>query len=263
MSVLLAKIVAASPTCPGLSKAGRIISIGFDGPNRAGKGTQCARLHAWLTAQGVPALIIRGDGSRTGQGDSPGDPLSAWWQAANRWLRTPEASYTDWNLTSYRLARELLVWRDRTLPRQVRAWGQSWGVLLIDRSLLSRTMVLRAMQLPNVAENLYPEAARPKGKGRRLTPSQVCPDVLFNLTAPREILLTRLTPNDPKYAFRKGLIEQTAPWFTDAIEFIPPPLRPRVVNLNAARPVEIIFADILAVLKDRFELFNSSCLING
>ena len=39
-----------------------IISIGFDGPNRVGKGTQGALMRRYLAEHNIPALIIRGDG---------------------------------------------------------------------------------------------------------------------------------------------------------------------------------------------------------
>jgi len=77
-----------------------IISIGFDGPNRVGKGTQCVLMQRCLAAHNIPALIIRGDGSRTGTGDGPGNPESAWWRAVNQWLHHPETSGKYWNVSS-------------------------------------------------------------------------------------------------------------------------------------------------------------------
>src|SRR5512136_3014603 len=118
-----------------------IISIGFEGPNRVGKGTQCALLRDWLAERAIPSLIVRGDGSRTGSGERSEDPPSPWWQAVNRRLHGLPVNYEEWNLAAYRLARELVVWRDRVLPRLVKAQGQHMGVLLVDRSLLSRTMI--------------------------------------------------------------------------------------------------------------------------
>jgi len=228
-----------------------IISIGFDGPNRAGKGTQCALLRDWLAERAIPTLIVRGDGSRTGSGERPEDPPSAWWRAASRRLYRLPANYEEWNLAAYRLARELVVWRDRVLPRLVRAQGRRLGVLLVDRSLLSRAMILRAMGAPDIASALYAE--RYRAKGRQIFPDLVCPDLIVNLTAPRWVLAARLDPGDPKVEFRKRLIEETCDWFGDAVAYIPRHLRPRVVEVDASEEVERVFRRVVSLLQARFE----------
>lgn len=228
-----------------------IISIGFDGPNRAGKSTQSLLLQGWLAGQRIPSLRIRGAGSRSGCGDEPGDPPSTWWQAVNRWLRNPQTNYEAWDITSYRLARELIVWRDRVLPHLVKTQGKNMGVLLIDRSLLSRTMTLRARQLKDIAPNLYPAQARIRG--RRISAEEVCPDLILNLTAPISVLLARLEPGDPKYEFRKRLISETSHWFQDATDHIPQHLKSRVVEVDASRSKKVVFADILLTLKRHFK----------
>lgn len=229
----------------------KIITIGFDGPNRAGKATQSALLQKWLAERGLFSLVIRGAGSRMGQGDLPGDPRSAWWQEVNQWLRTPQASDEAWQITSYRLARELVVWRERTLPKLLKSRGQELGVLLIDRTLLSRTMILRARQIPDIAHNLYPEKARVRGK--RISAELVCPELILNLIAPAQVLIARLDPHDPKYEFRKRLINETSHWFKDAVDFMPEPLRSRVVEIDASREMAAIFADVVSVVQGHFE----------
>lgn len=228
-----------------------ILSLGFEGPNRVGKGTQCALLQRWLAERGIPSVIIRGDGSRTGTGDSPGNPPSSWWQEVNTWIHTSRARYEDWDLTSYRLARELIVWRERVLPRWVETAGKNLGVLLVDRSLLSRTMIPRAAQVQDVGRNLYP--VRAGQHGRIISPGRVCPDLIFNLTVSRDVLLARLDANDPKYEFRKRLISETYTWFDEAIDYIPAELRARVVQVDAAGDKERVFGRILAILQARFE----------
>lgn len=227
-----------------------IITIGFDGPNRAGKATQAALLQKWLAERGIFSLIIRGAGSRMGRGDQPGDPESAWWQEVNRWLRTPQSSEETWHITSYRLARELVVWRERILPNLIKSRGQELGVLLVDRTLLSRTMILRARQIPDVAHNLYPEKARVRGK--RISAQLVCPELILNLTAPAQVLMARLDPHDSKYEFRKRLINETSHWFKDAVDFIPEPLRSRVVEIDASQEGRAVFADVVAAMKGHF-----------
>ncbi|MBX3080678.1 MAG: hypothetical protein KF716_03525 [Anaerolineae bacterium] len=226
-----------------------IFSIGFDGPNRVGKGMQCDLLQARLTSHGIPSLVVRGDGSRTGLGETTGDPVSAWWQDINRWLRTPAADTETWNRTSYRLARELIVWRDRALPCLVRQRGKSVGVLIVDRSLPSRTMVLRAAGVTDVANNLY--TLQMPSRGRKIDPFLVCPDMIFLLTAPLHVLLDRLDPADPKYAFRKELILRTRRWFEDAEKYIPAVLRDRIVHLDGSHDATMIFSEVLVMLRAR------------
>jgi thymidylate kinase len=229
----------------------KIITIGFDGPNRVGKGTQCIRLQKWLAGHEIPSLIIRGAGSRRGKGEQPGDPQSLWWQEVNLWLHTSQASCHDWNMTAYKLARELLVWRDRVLPNWVKSSGQEFGVLIVDRSLLSRIMIPRAMGLADIAHNLYPEQARLKG--RRISPELVCPDLIFNLTAPWWILNARLDSSDPKYEFRKKVIAETYHWFKDAVTYLSKPLQARVVEIDSSRDIEVVFSDVLAILLTHFD----------
>jgi hypothetical protein len=227
-----------------------IISVGFEGPNRVGKGTQSALLRDWLAEHAIPSLIVRGDGSRAGSGERPEDPPSPWWQAGNRRLHGLPVNYEEWNRAAYRLARELVVWRDRVLPRLVRAQGRRLGVLLVDRSLLSRTMILRAMGATDVAGALYAE--RYRTKGRRISPDLVCPDLIVNLTAPRWVLASRLDPGDPKVEFRRRLIEETCEWFGDAVAYIPRHLRSRVVEVNASGEADRVFRRVVSLVQTHF-----------
>lgn len=225
---------------------GQILTLGFEGPNRVGKGTQCALLQAWLTRQGIPSLLVRGDGSRAGKGATPGDPPSRWWQQMDIWLHSSQATYHDWNVAAVRLARELLIWRERVLPRYIAAQGVPYVVLLVDRSLLSRAMLLRAMQPDDPSPDLYPAEAQTKG--RKITSEAVCPDLIFALNAPREVLLSRLSPLDPKYAFRRRLIEETSEGFRDVVRYLPEGLQDRVVNVDAARSIEEVAETIQDIL---------------
>ena len=225
----------------------KIITIGLDGPNRVGKGTQAKLIQQWFQSQQIPALIIRGAGTRPGLGQEKGDPESAWWQSVNQWIRTPKATYHDWDMTSARLARELLIWRDRILPRCAQKNERQTAVLIIDRTLLSRTITLRLRAETNIADKLYPPEAF--GKRQPITSVEVCPDILFQLLAPKELLLSRLEPNDPKYAFRKRLIETTTDYFYDAEQFIPTQLQKRIKKLDASLSIGQLFSHILDHLK--------------
>lgn len=232
----------------------KVVTIGLDGPNRVGKGTQCQMLNDWFDSHNLSSLIVRGAGSRTGLGNQPGDPISPWWQEVNQWLRTPQATPQDWDITSARLARELIVWRDRVLPNCAKQMDSPIAILIIDRTLISRTMTLRARQATEIANNLYP--AKAFGRRRPITAEMVCPDIIFNLTAPVSYLLARLSPSDPKYAFRKNLIDSTAAWFFDAADYIPVQLQKRVVHVDGSMPVDTVFQEIKSALQTRFPEIN-------
>lgn len=218
----------------------RVTVIGFEGPHRVGKGEQIERLGRHLDSRGVMNLTLRGDGSRTGEGISYTDTKSDWWIDINKRLRTPERKLEDWNVTSNRLARELVVWRDRLMPNLLDRIGRYEGVLLVDRSLLSRTLIPREQGL-DPKEALYV----PLGKGRVIIPDDVCPDIIFDLTAPKETLMARLDPSDPKYDFRKRLIEQRYDWYVDAKNHIPEHLQSRVITVDSSRPIEEVSYDII------------------
>lgn len=54
----------------------RIISLGFEGSHRSGKGTQIEIIAERLKEIDLPFLVVRGDGSRPNKGNDPGDPYS-------------------------------------------------------------------------------------------------------------------------------------------------------------------------------------------
>jgi thymidylate kinase len=226
----------------------RILSIGFEGPSRVGKGTQIELFKKKLDELGIPCLAVRGDGSRPNEGRHLGDPVSEWWESMLLKLRSKAADYEDWAESSYRLARELIVFRDRVLPRIAK--GMPFAFLLIDRSILSRTMIPRERKPENIVEQLYPEEAR--RRGRKITVQKVCPDLIINLSADLDTLLARLDREDPKYEFRKELIIKRYAWYKDAIEFIPEELRGRVVQVDSKKTIEDVHDEICRVVGERF-----------
>lgn len=218
-------------------------------------------LQGWLARRGIPALIVRGDGSRPGQGRWPGDPPSSWWQAANPWLHGPKATLHDWNIAAYRLARELVIWRERVLPRCLQERGEGLGVLIVDRSLLSRAVIALAMGVHDVTAHLYPKEARLRGN--KIAPERVCPDQIFYLNAPKDVLLARLDAGDAKYQFRKWLIEESSDRFDKAADRLPSHLRARVVEIDASRPSPAVFEDVLhralEIRKNAVQILDKSC----
>jgi thymidylate kinase len=227
-----------------------IITIGFEGPNRVGKGTQISLLSHYLFYRKIPFLVIRGDGSRPATG-SVGDPFSFWWSEMNKKLRTT-ARLSDWDLASYRLAREMVVWRNRILLRMIRRANKEFGCLLIDRSIISRSHITREAGNLDV-EDLYAHYVL---KRRKITYETLCPDVIFILTAPKDVLRARLDQNDPKYDFRKLLIETKSDWYKD-ISIFPEQIQHRIIRVDSTRPPDLVANKILALLHERFSIFNS------
>jgi thymidylate kinase len=165
-------------------------------------------------------------------------------------LRAGSSNPQDWDISSYRLARELVFFRDRILPEMAMASGSSIACLLVDRSVLSRTMVPRELGLEPVEDHLYPDEA--KTGHSAVDTEKVCPDIIFNLIASKEVLLSRLDPNDPKYEFRRRLIIEKCDWYKNAIEFIPEPLRNRVVEIDSAKTPTEIHSEVCAILNAKF-----------
>lgn len=226
-----------------------IITIGFEGPNRVGKGTQISLLSHYLFSHQIPFLVIRGDGSRPASG-LPGDPFSFWWNEMNKKLRTT-ARLSDWDIASCRLAREMVVWRNRILPRMIRETDKKFGCLLIDRSIISRSHITREVGSSNV-NDLYPDHLF---KRKKITYETVCPDIIFNLCAPKEILRARLDLNDPKYDFRKLLIETKSEWYENTSMF-PEYIQERIVCIDSTKSSDLVANKILTFLCVRFPTFN-------
>lgn len=234
-----------------------VVSIGFDGPNRVGKGTQIGLVQEALAERGIPALVIRGDGSRPGAGETPLDPASGWWSEMNPRLHAPECDPRLWDVTSIRLARELFVVQGRFFPNKLLELGKSFGVLLVDRTVISRAQFLVERGIEPTLANLYPvhpDLARP----RRVDPLSVVPSLIFDLYAPKDVLLARLDEADPKYGFRKRLIDLNYDKFAGVSNRLPDEIRDRVVPVDSSRPVDVVLADILWEIRQRHSVINSA-----
>lgn len=225
----------------------KIYSLGFEGSHRAGKGTQIELLSRNLQDKNIPFLVVRGDGSRLNEGKSLGDPVSQWWKNFLPELTREDTKLEDWNQSSYRLARELIVFRDRILPKICQETDSNVAVLLVDRSIISRTMIPRELN-PELSEyDLYPKNL----VGNNITVEKVCPDIIFNLIADVGVLLSRLDPLDPKYIIRKRNIENKAIWYNDAIRFIPESVRDRVIEIDSSMSPEYIQRFIQSILIEK------------
>ena len=205
--------------------------IAFEGLNRSGKGTQLNLLKEELSRFGLGTLELRGDGTRDGLGEHQGDPLSPWWQEFSQKLRHGGQTH-EWHYAAYQLAMDLAAWREKTED-----------IILLDRSLLSRAAFVIDRERPSgilEIENLYPVQVAGKVELKK-----ILPDVIFELIAPKEILLSRLDSNDPKLKFRASIIEGNYDTFYKAKERLPKVIKERIITIDSSQPIDKVFDDIL------------------
>lgn len=242
-----------------LSQKKEVISIAFEGMHRVGKGAHIELLKSRLAESGILAIDIRGDGLRTGKGETAGDPYSEWWLKFNQELqelrkKQDDKDVTEWDKTAYRLARELIVWRDRLLSRQVKESESLFGVLIMDRSLLSRAAFIKHHLQPSPEKNFSSEDLYPKHVQHRkkITVDMILPDLIIELVAPKEVLMARLNSNDPKYKIRKQNIENMYDAYINAKSHLSKEIRERIATIDSSRDQETVFTEIENIIKQRF-----------
>ena len=234
----------------------RIFSVAFDGIHRAGKGTQIEILKTKLEEMGIPCISVRGEGYRSGSGDSFNNPKSNFWSEISDRIKKGDENKELWDEASYRLAREFVIWKYRVLSSEVEKTLAPFGVLLVDRSLISKS-VLKSIQsesgrLPNDKvlsnEEIYPSNIQ---KNKKITVDMVLPDIIFELVAPKEILLKRLNNHDSDYNFRKNNIENSYDIYVEAKEHLPEEIRSRIVTIDSSIEPNEISEQVLKEIKNK------------
>ncbi|MDD4737819.1 MAG: hypothetical protein PHF54_01000 [Candidatus Pacebacteria bacterium] len=214
----------------------KIISIAFEGPNRSGKGLQIEILSSCFEKEGIPYMIVRGDGSRE-KNELIESNFSMWWENINPRLHSNN-NLNDWNIAACKLAEEVVYCKNNILPEITRKNNSDVGMLLIDRSILSRAVLISEQIRNFTMDDLYPEYFFEQGKV--LTVWDVLPDIIFLLNAPKEVLLSRLSKDDPKYNFRKEIIEKKSNWYNHVLSGFPGIIRSKVNIIDATKePIEI------------------------
>lgn len=195
----------------------RLITIGFDGLHRSGKGTQILLLHRWLKANNCQVVIRRGDGTRKGTGKELQDPFSEWWMKNYDFLHKidelpSEHKIKRINIASQRLNREIQV----AISRCFRASSSAIGVLILDRTFVSRLFVLRQyLETPILENALFVENERTRRMEKLLIP-----DITFILRARQDTLVSRCNRNavsDSKHNFRLRNIQENYSLFEDIL----------------------------------------------
>jgi thymidylate kinase len=213
---------------PFTDKTPKVFVIAFDGVNRCGKGMQCELLAHKLELRGIPCVVIRGHGTRSASGSSLGDPKSKFW--SDMAAREMHSSFVeeDWHLCARRLARELICWKKRWLPRIMRIEKKPFGVLIVDRSLISRAMFCKAMCLEVTSGDFYNVTAT------NIHCKDLLPDALFLFDVEENELLKRAEADvdEKKANFRKKLISTTRRIYLDVLSQVPQYIRQRVSLLK-------------------------------
>lgn len=220
-----------------------IKTIGFEGLHRSGKGTQIDLLKKHIEDIGIPCVTIRGGGSRTNTGIEIGDKYSAWWQNHLVKLKSSGVIKEDWIEGSRRLAREVILFRNKFLPELAAELGSDRAVLLIDRSILSHMAMLDSSDLNQIdISAVYGE--RDVNNRKLPITADVFPDIIFYLKASPETLYSRLDANDPKYQFRKKNIDENTTSFDESIRILPIELKKKIIEIDANRSVDEVSAEI-------------------
>lgn len=222
--------------------------IALDGCCRTGKGEQLQRLNAWFTARGVPTMRLKGDGTRLGAGEAWHDLGSRYWTYRHDYHAGIHTPRTEWDLDAMTLARENRVW-EKALGDLARISRSRFALVIYDRSILSRATL--AMQREKLVkdqrlkdEQMYPPHLNVPGEAP-IAYADVQPDLLFNLTAPQEVLQSRIANDDYDRAFRMRAVWEYYQDFVDAVDALPASTRTKVVTLDGEGDLEELTASIL------------------
>ena len=220
-------------------KTERPVTIAFDGLHRVGKGTQTRALVETLTDKGLVSIVVRGDGTRDGQGLTQGDPFDLVWQQRNKYIKFEQGgSVENWNASSLVLLREL-----SELLRVQRE--RKYDAIIIDRSILSRAAFLLHRGVGMIGERMSLDELYPSNQSlqvdERLDLEALVPDLIFDLQSKNpSTLLKRLDQNDPKYVFRSRNIKGGFESSVQAKSHVPENVEERVEVLDAGDlPVNI------------------------
>lgn len=213
-------------------------TVALDGCCRTGKGEQLRALYGHFTSRGVPTMVLKGDGTRLGAGEAWHDLGSRYWTHRHDYHAGIHTPREEWDIDAYTLARENRVWL-RTLADISRISRSRFAVAFFDRSIISRaTLALQREGLTEgklTAEQMWP--AHIQIPGEEVTYDETQPDVLFNMTAPQEVLEARISQNDYDRAFRMRAVYEYYDDFVRAKDALPEGTRTKIIDLDGEAPI--------------------------
>ena len=220
--------------------------ISMDGLHRSGKGTQLDCLKKYLLNLGHCVKLMRGHGSRKGEG-GPDDPHSEWWTALQPLLRklddTGKLDVNPWIDASNRLNWELYQEYFAQNPQEE---DSGCHYLLLDRSIISHyAMMVRdglASSIDEVTVFLDPE-------GNELR--AVIPDISFILHVGQSTLLERNEHSSDcpeKYDFRRRNILNSYTHFEELTTNIHHHLF-NMRHIDGDESPEAVFENVIATLR--------------
>lgn len=231
-----------------------VAKIALDGCCRVGKGEQLKALNAHFTSRGVPTMVLKGDGTRLGAGEAWHDLGSRYWTHRHDFhagLHTPRS---EWDVDAMTLARENRVWIG-ALSQIAEISRSRFALGIFDRSIISRaTLALQREKLGEgerlTVEQMYPSHLQIPGD--EISYDEVQPDILFNLTAPQDVLETRISESDYDRAFRMRAVYEYYNDFIRAKSALPEGTTTEIIDLDGEAPVAENTAIILEHLERVF-----------
>jgi len=187
--------------------------ISFEGLNRSGKGTQLNLARKFLENNIQNVIVVRGDGSREGIGNHKYfDPQSVWWR---KWQSNKNKTVQDWDNAYLVLNKEI----ENELKKFRHKYDN--GFFLMDRCYISRWFVERQRNKNTSFDDI-------------INRTKIFPNKYFVLDAPKEILLSRQSDDNPKKAqFRRHVVEQWYDLWQDTLYRVQERLGNSIIRLDA------------------------------
>ncbi len=165
--------------------------IGFDGLHRCGKETQINLMKEELDRRNIHSIVLRGDGTRKGEGLDERDPLSIWWRKNRPFFLSGSLSREEILETSdqiySRLTREINYYYRKVFPEDIATKGVKDGVMLLDRTFFSHLFVMRQL---NRGISIKDALTTYHPRNKSLI-SPIIPYITFVFDVPLEVLLER------------------------------------------------------------------------
>lgn len=207
--------------------------ITFEGDHRSGKGTQIA---LYREKHGPDIPVVRGDGSYQGglEGIVDDEQLAFRRHLNVRLYTEKDRAETLWDIAATACAATV------NLP-QFR--GSS---LLVDRGPVSRAAFLlsRGITGRELIDAMYPEFTYELDDTRIEQPAIPVESVDFGrivyIRVPTDVLLSRISSDDPKAEFRRKNIQDKEGLFDAAVDVLPRSVREMVEVIDGHQPPEVV-----------------------